>query len=137
MIIFDNLPDLSLIEIFSYLSCFDAIHSFSNLNTRLNMLLTERDFFCHINLSCARYDQFQTVVSLLRLNDIQSLVIDYYASPLQLKSWPCLPNLRRLIVKGVRSRMDVFHFAQQHADTLIHLTVESSRYLSTVSVFTI
>ena len=90
--LFDNLPDLSLIEIFSYLSCIEGIYSFSNLNTRLTGLLIERGFYRHVNLSSTRYHQFQSILCLLRLNEIQSVVIDCYASPFQLQSWPYLPD---------------------------------------------
>jgi len=134
--LFDNLPDLSLIEIFSYLSCIDGIYSFSNLNIRLTGLLIERDFYRHVNLSSTRYHQFQSILCLLRLNEIQSVVIDCYASPFQLQNWPYLPDLRTLRVKGVRDLVDVFNFAQQHANTLTQLAVESSEYFSTVSIST-
>jgi hypothetical protein len=134
--LFDNLADLSLIEIFSYLSCFDIIYSFNNINRRLTGLIIERGFYHHVNLSSARYDQFKSILSLFQLNEIKSLVIDCYASPLQLKIWPYLPYLTTLRVKGVREFVDVFNFAQQHANTLTRLSVESSKYFSTVSIIT-
>ncbi|CAF4959241.1 unnamed protein product [Rotaria sp. Silwood1] len=130
---FDNLPDLALIEILSYLSCTDALLSFSNLNIHLTKLLIERGFYCHVNLSSTRYCQFQTLLSLLRLNEIQPPVIDCYGSSLQLRTWPYLPNLRTLKLKGVQDFVDVFKFAQQHANTLTHLTIESSQYFETVN----
>jgi hypothetical protein len=133
---FDDLPDLSLIEIFSYLSCVDAVLAFSDLNTRLTTLLIERHFYSHVNLSSTRYHQFQSTLSLFRLNEIESLVIDCYASPFQLERWPYLPHLRTLIVKGVREWIDIFNFAKQHANTLTHLTAQSSQYSSTVSTAT-
>jgi hypothetical protein len=100
----------------------------------LTALLIERGFYRHVNLSSTRYHQFQSILSLFRLNEIESLVIDYYASPFQLKSWPYLPNLRTLTIKGVRDLVDVFNYAQQYANTLTHLTVGSSDYFSTVSI---
>jgi hypothetical protein len=132
--LFDNLPDLSLIEIFSYLSFVDIVYLFNNLNTRLTALVGERGFSRHVNISSTRYHQFQSILSLLRLNKIQSLIIDCYGSPFQLKSWPHLADLRTLRIKGVRELVDVFNFVEQHANTLIHLTVESSHYFSTVSI---
>ncbi|CAF3260355.1 unnamed protein product [Rotaria socialis] len=111
---FHNLPDLAFIEILSYLSCADALWSFSKLNIHLTKLLIERGFYHHVNLSSTRYCQFQTFLSLLRLNEIQSLVID---------------------LKGVQDLVDVFKFAQQHANTLTHLTVESSQYFETCGIF--
>ncbi|CAF4923364.1 unnamed protein product, partial [Rotaria sp. Silwood1] len=129
--LFNDLPDLSLIEIFSYLSCVDALWCFNNLNIRLTRLLIERGFYYHINLSSIRYHRFKKILSLLRFNVIQSLVIDCYSSPLQLRCCPYLPHLRILKVKGVRNVVDVFNFAQRHAITLTHLTVESSEYFET------
>jgi len=131
--LFNDLPDLAVIEIFSYLSCVDALWCFNNLNIRLTKLLIERGFYYHVNLSSTRYHRFKTFLSLLRFNEIQSLIIDCYSSPLQLRCWPYLPYLRILKVKGVRDFVDVFNFAQQHATTLTHLTVESSKYFETVS----
>ena len=132
--IFDDLSDLSLLKIFSYLSCANALWSLSNLNTRLTRLLIEQGFYYHVNLSCTRYDQFQTILSILQFNEIQSLVIDCYSSSLQLRCWPYLPHLRILKVKGIRNFGDVFNLAQQHASTLTHLIVGSSQYFETVSI---
>ena len=131
--LFDNLPDLVLIEVLCYLSCVDGIYSFNYPNTRLTALLIERGFYSHINLSSTRYHQFQSILSLFRINEIQSLVIDCYGAPFQLKNWPHLPDLRILIVKGIRDWIDLFNFARQHANTLTHLTVESSKYFSAFS----
>jgi hypothetical protein len=128
--LFDDLSDLSLIEIFSYLSCIDALWSFSNLNSRLTTLLRERGFYRHVNLSSTRRNQFETILSILRLNEIQSLVIDRCASPLQLRRWPHLTTLR---LQGVRNFRDVFKFARKYGNTLSHLTVESSGYFRTVN----
>ncbi|CAF4968444.1 unnamed protein product [Rotaria sp. Silwood1] len=132
--VFNDLPDLSLIEIFSYLSCEDALWCFNNFNIRLTKLLIERGFYCHVNLSSTRYHRFKTFLSLLRFNEIQSLIIDCYSSPLQLKCWPYLPHLRILKVKGVRDFVDVYNFVRQHATTLIYLTVESSQYFETCGI---
>ncbi|CAF1400667.1 unnamed protein product [Adineta steineri] len=129
--IFDNLADLSLIEIFSYLSCVDALWCFNNLNIRLTRLLIERGFYYHINLSSTRFHRFRKFLSLLRFNEIESLIIDCYSSPLQLRCWPYLPHLRILKVKGVRNVINVFNFAQRHSTTLTHLVVKSSEYFKT------
>jgi hypothetical protein len=48
------------------------------------MLIIERGFFHHINLSLARYHEFNTILGFLPLNDIQSLAIDCDVSSLQL-----------------------------------------------------
>ena len=93
---FDDLPDLALIEVLSYLSSIDVLWGLTHLNHRLTMLINERGFFHHINLSSARYDQFERIVRYLRLNEIRSLLIDTHASPLQIPRWPYLPCLTTL-----------------------------------------
>ncbi|CAF0831231.1 unnamed protein product [Rotaria sordida] len=96
---FDDLPDLTMLEILSYLSCADALWTFSTLNNRLTMLLLERGVNRHVNLSSTQYYQFQKLLPLLRLNEIDSLIIDCYASALQLTKWPYLPHLKKLQIK--------------------------------------
>ncbi|CAF4089515.1 unnamed protein product, partial [Rotaria sordida] len=125
---FDDLPDLTLLEILSYLSCADALWTFSTLNNRLTMLLLERGVNRNVNLSSTQYYQFQKLLPLLRLNEIDSLIIDCYASALQLTKWPYLPHLKKLQIKGVCNYFDICHFVMQHANTLTHLTIESSWY---------
>ncbi|CAF3322938.1 unnamed protein product [Rotaria socialis] len=126
--LFQELPELALIEIFSYLSCADALWSFSNVNSHLTTLLTERGFYRHINLSSTGRSRFAAILSILRFSEIESLVIDRCASPLQLKRWPYLPHLTTLRLQGVRYLREVFKLIRKHANTLTHLTVESSRY---------
>jgi hypothetical protein len=130
---FDELSDLSLLEIFSYLSSADALWSFSNLNTHLTTLLIEGGFYRHVNLSSTRKKVFTEIFSILRLNEIQSLVIDRCTSPLQIRRWPHLTNLTTLRLEGVRNFRDVFRLIRKHANTLTHLTIESSSYYHTVS----
>jgi hypothetical protein len=98
------------------------------------MLITERGFFYNINLSFARYDQFNTILRFLPLNDIQSLAIDSDASPLQLTRWPYLPRLRTLRVSGIYNHDDLLLFILLHAATLIHLIIKSNERLIPVSV---
>jgi hypothetical protein len=74
--LFDDLPDLVLIELFSYLASFDVLWGFTHLNQRLTMLIAERGFLRHVNLSPARRHQFDTILEVLRLTDIKSLAID-------------------------------------------------------------
>ncbi|CAF2725237.1 unnamed protein product [Rotaria sp. Silwood2] len=132
--LFNDLADLSIIEIYSYLSSVDTLWSFNNLNSRITRLLIERNIYRHVNLSSSRYKRFVRYLSLLRYNDIESLVIDCYASPLQLTCFPYLPNLRILKIKGVREFIDVFNFARKHGRTLTHLTVESNQYFKTTGL---
>jgi len=98
------------------------------------MLITERGFFRHINLSLARYHQFNTILRFLPLNNIQSLAIDSDASPLQLTRWPYLPRLRTLRVIGVYNHDDLLVFILLHAVTLTHLIVKSNERLVPVSI---
>ena len=133
--LFDELSDLWLIEIFSYLSSVDALWSFNNLNTRLTSSLTERGFHRCVNLSSIRRSRFRTFLSLLRLNEIESLLIDCNASSLQVRVWPYLPHLTKLTVKGLRDPVDLFRFVKRQRHTLKHLTIHSSDYSKTVSAF--
>ncbi|CAF2398606.1 unnamed protein product [Rotaria sp. Silwood2] len=123
---FDDLPDLVLIEFFSYLSSINILWGFTHLNQRLTMLIIERGFFYHINLSLARYDQFNKILHFLPLNDIQSLAIDSDASPLQLTHWPYLPCLRTLRIIGVYNCDELSLFVLLHAATLTHLIIKSN-----------
>jgi hypothetical protein len=122
---YENLADLVLIEIFSYLSSFDIIWGLVGLNQRINSLLVERRYFRDVNFSLARHCQFTEVVQMLPLNLIESLTIEINASPLQLSHWPYLPRLSTLRLKGIREYNDVIAFVQLHADTLTHLILET------------
>jgi len=73
-----------IIELPSYLSPADILWGLTRLNHRLTMFITKRDFFHHVNLSLARYHQFNIFLRFLPLNHIQSLSIDGDASSLQL-----------------------------------------------------
>ncbi|CAF4951536.1 unnamed protein product [Rotaria sp. Silwood1] len=64
------------------------------------MLINERCFFHHVNLSLAHYHQFNTILRFLPLSNIESLAIDSDASPLQLTHWPYLSRLRTLRIDG-------------------------------------
>jgi len=132
--IFDDLPDLALIDLFTYLSSFDVLWSFTGLNGRLTALLFERGYFRHINLSSARRRQFDTLLQLLPLNSIETLVVDGHASFLQLTRWPHAPRLRSLTLMGLRDFNNVLPFLLRHAATLIHLTIGSDELDVAVSV---
>ncbi|CAF4541273.1 unnamed protein product, partial [Rotaria socialis] len=73
-----------LIELCAYLPSYDIIWGLTWLNHRLTMIISERGFLYHVNISLARYRQFNTILQFLPLNYIQSLAIDSDASPLQL-----------------------------------------------------
>jgi hypothetical protein len=131
---FDDLPDLVLIELFSYLSSIDILWGFTHLNYRLTTLINERGFFYYINLSSARYHQFNAILQYLPLNDIQSLTIDNDASPLQLTRWPYLSRLRTLRVIGAYNHDHLSLFLLLHASTLTNLILKSNERLIPVSV---
>lgn len=135
--LFDDLPDLVLIEIFSYLSSLDVLWTFSCFNRRIILLLTERAYFRRIDLSRAHRHQFHILLDILPLNDIKTLSIDIDASPLQLSQWPYLPRLKTLVLKGVREFNDVLIFVLLHAATLTYLTIHTSEEFVAVSILTI
>jgi len=132
--VFNDLPDLVLLEFFSYLSSADILWGWIFLNDRLTSSLTELGFFRHVNLSSTRHHQFDTILRLIPLNKIEVLVIDIDASPLQLSRWPHLPCLTTLKLKGVRKLEDVSTFVLLHATTLTHLTLYSCDYFTTVRI---
>jgi hypothetical protein len=100
--LFNDLADLALIEVLSYLSCTDALCAFTSLNDRWTCLLAELGFFRQVNLSPTYSRQFHQLLQILPLNNIETLVIDRTASPLQLRRWPYLPRLTKLHLQGVR-----------------------------------
>ncbi|CAF1093274.1 unnamed protein product [Adineta steineri] len=132
---FDDLPDLILIEIFSYLSSFNTLWGFTHLNQHITSLLIERRYFRCVNLSSAHYFQFNKIIQIIPLNNIESLTIDVNASPLQLSCWPYMPRLSTLRLKGVREYNDVIIFLLLHAATLTHLTIHSRVEFKSVSKF--
>ena len=128
---FDDLPDLVIIDLFTYLTSIDVLWAFGNLNDRLRKLVDERGFFRHINLSSARLSKFDTLLTLIPLNQIESLVIDIGASTLQLSHWPHLPSLTTLRLYGLRDFEDATNFVLRHSASLIHLTLgTSNRFIS-------
>lgn len=131
---FDALPDLVLIELFSYLSSLDILWGFTRLNQRLTMLIIEKGFFHHINLSTASYDQFKTILDVLSLDEIQSIAIDNDASPLQLVRWPYLPRLNTLRIVGPYNHKDLLTFLLLHAATITRLIINTNERLVPVGV---
>ena len=132
-IAFDDLADLAMIEILSHLSCTDALFAFTCLNDRWTHLLAERGFFSQVNLSSTCSRQFDQLLQILSLDNIETLVIDRTASPLQLRRWPYLPRLTKLHLRGVREYDSILFFALLHATTLSHVTIESDEYSLTVT----
>jgi len=130
---FDDLPDLVLIEIFSYLSSFNILWGFTYLNQRITSLLVERRYFGCVDLSPSRHFQFNKIVQEILVNKIECLTIDINASPLQLSYWPYLPRLFRLQLKGVRYYDDVIIFLLLHSATLTHLIIDTRFEFRSVS----
>ena len=120
---FDDLPDLFFIDLFSYLSSVDILWTFINLNNRIRTIVNEGGSFRHINLSSARLSKFNTLLTVLPLNQIETLVIDIEASSLQLSRWPYLPHLTTLRLYALRDFEDATSFVLRHSVSLIHLTL--------------
>ena len=131
---FYDLPDLIIIDLFSYLSSIDVLWAFVNLNHRFRELVDERGYFRHINLSSARLSQFDTLLPLLPLNQIQTLVIDMGASFFQLTRWPHLPSLTTLRLYGLRDFEDASSFILRHSRTIIDLTLGTSNRFTSVCI---
>ena len=123
---FEDLPDLFFIDLFGYLSSIDILWSFATFNTRIRAMVTERGFFRHINLSCARRSKFEQVINLLPLDEIETLTINVEASSLQLSRWPSLPHLRALKLHGLRQFEDAASFILRHSTTLMDLTLKTN-----------
>ena len=130
--VFDQLAELALLEIMSYLSCADALSAFTSLNDRYTRLLAERGHFRHVNLSITYAEQFHQLLQILPLDMIETLIIDRTASPLQLRSWPYLPRLSKLYLRGVREYDSILIFTLLHAATLTHVTIQADGHSLTV-----
>ncbi|CAF3414060.1 unnamed protein product, partial [Rotaria socialis] len=122
----DDLPDLFFIDLFNYLSSTDILWAFTNLNNRIQTLINERGYFRHINLSSARLSKLDRLLSILPLNQIETLIIDIEASPLQLSRWPYLPHLTTLRLYRLRDFTDATNFILRHSTSLKHLTLETN-----------
>jgi hypothetical protein len=132
MACFCSLPDLVLLEIFSYLSCEDALFAFAELNiNRLIDLLVEHGAFRHICVSSALSRQRYLVLKarIWRLDSVRSLVVEdifagivfeYTSSD---RYFPSLVELRLLRLRRIVKSITQFVIA--HASTLTHLTVTS------------
>ena len=131
---FDDLPDLFFIELFNYLSPIDILWALIHLNDRIQTIINERGFFRYINLSSTTLFKFDTLLSLLPLNQIQTLVIDIEASPLQLSRWSHLPRLTTLRVYGLRDFVDAFIFILRHSHSLEYLTLQTNDLFISVCI---
>ena len=107
---FHDLPDLFFIQLFNYLSSVDILWALTNLNNRIEALIHERGFFRHINFSTICLSKFDRLLPRLPLNEIETLIINVEASPLQLSRWPYLPYLTTLRLYGLRDFLDATDF---------------------------
>ncbi|CAF1642019.1 unnamed protein product, partial [Adineta ricciae] len=123
---FDDLSDLCFIELFHYLTSFDILWSLINLNNRIQQLIYERGFFRHIDLSSASLYKFDKILTRLPLPEIQTLVINVEASPLQLSHFPYLPHLTTLRIYGLRELKHANTFILRHSHSLERLTLQTN-----------
>jgi hypothetical protein len=129
-----SLPDLVLLDIFSYLSCEDALYSFAELNIfRLVDLLVERGAFRHICLSSALPFYQYTVLAqriwcfnLVRSLVIQDAFIDIVSPHARWRLFPSLIDLRLLHQRCIMKT--TIQFVIAHASTLTHLTLTTTPY---------
>ena len=129
---FSSLPDIVLLEIFTYLSCEDLLYAFVNLQEHyLINLLTEHGAFRHIRLSSQLPRRQYLVLSkgIWRYNLVRSLVCEEmfsdcirFSAPCQI--FPCLTELRMLSLRC--SAESVGEFIIAHSSTLQHLIVTRS-----------
>ena len=131
---FDDLPDLVIIDLFSYLTSIDVLSVFTDLNHRLRKLVDERGYFRHINFSSARLSKFEILLTLISPTKIESLIIDIGASILQLSRWPDLPSLTTLRIYGLRDFEDATSFILRHSVSLVHLTLGTNNKFMSVCI---
>ena len=106
----------------------------TNLNNRIQVLINERGVFRHIDLSAASLSKFDLLLTILPLNQIETLIIDVEASPLQLSRWPNLPHLTKLRLYGLRDFLDATDCILRHSTSLLYLTLETSELFMFVCI---
>ncbi len=134
MVHLSSLPDLVLLEIFSYLSCEDALYAIAELNiNRLNGMLAERGAFRQIHLSSALSYQRYIILAerIWRFDSVLSLVVEgIFADGLFLlaprRVFSSLADLRILYARRLYETTTAFVIA--HASTLTHLTVTPTHH---------
>ena len=127
-----SLPDLVLLEVFTYLSCEDVLYAFVNLQkSHLIDLLIEHGGFRQICLSPQLPRRQYLVLSngIWRYNLVRSLVCKEmfsdcinFLAPCQI--FPCLTELRILHLRC--SSLDAREFIIAHSSTLKSFTVTGS-----------
>jgi hypothetical protein len=130
---FDDLPELVLLEVLSYLSCEDALDAFACVNALLNRLLGERGAFYHIHLSSSlSRRQWIAFYNMWPRYLIQSLTVrDVFTNLLSTLipwSFPSLTQLR-LIDLISPQHGSMYFFVDAHVSTLTHLTFTPSKLI--------
>jgi hypothetical protein len=126
---FSLLADIVLLEIFSYLSCSDALYAFAEFhNLRFIDLLYERGAFGQICLSAElpRRQYINLLESIWRFDSVRSLVVmdsiaDHIVALAPRQLFPSLNDLRLLHLRHILDGTAAFIVA--HAHTLTHLTI--------------
>jgi len=129
---FLSLPDIVLLEIFTYLSCEDILYAFADLHDfHLNDLLTEHRAFRHICLSSQLSRRQYQVLSqgIWRYDSVRSLVCKEMFSDFIMDLTPCqiftsLTELRVFFLRCQSSRLIEFVIA--HSSTLTHFSIKRS-----------
>jgi hypothetical protein len=88
---FDTLPDLVLLELFSYFSCLELLHSFSSVNIRINTVLFEPGVIRHVDWH--QLSAYHRNIIENRLVSVASITTD---SLIFAERFLKLRNLRRL-----------------------------------------
>ena len=126
------LPDIVLLEVFSYLSCEDVLYAFGNLNNaRLFDLLEEHGAFRQICLSSqlSRFKYHVLSQGIWRYHLVRSLVCkemfsDFIAHLTPCPIFPSLTELRILSLRYASIHMKPFILA--HSSTLTFLLLRRS-----------
>jgi hypothetical protein len=130
------LPDELLLLICSYLTEFDVLQAFNDLNLRLNYTIS--GYRKHMNLTRVRYGQFSRCCDMLRQSSLGSQVQSLTLSNYQLKIdrmgsvakevWPWdqkLPNLNSLtLLNAQAAKIGQFLSKTERLERLTDLTIE-------------
>jgi hypothetical protein len=130
MIHFSSLPDIVLLEIFSHLSCEDALYAFADLHDfHLVDLLQERGAYRHMCLSSQlSVRQFTLLKRIWRYDLVRSLVCKHLFSDFDYMACQVFPSLTEFRLLFVCCPSDSFTwFVIRHASTLTHFTLTANK----------
>jgi len=129
---FMSLPDLVLLEVFSYLSCEDVLYAFGDLHAfHFYDLLTEHGAFRHMCLSSqlSRHQYYILSNGIWRFDLVRSLICKEMFSDFLVGFTPCqiFPSLTELRLLFLRcSSEGLSDFVIAHSSTITHFTVTRS-----------